>query len=433
MIKFLPLIAIAIAATLCSSCATKAPPPPTQDEIVRDGAIQFSEGRIDEAERTWTGIPDATLRQSYVSFVTAYRNLDTAIGGAEKALSEAKPEDAIVAVKDTKEPPKAPGEVGSADPRELKSRIAKIGGQAGSALVERAAKEEKAADTRIASARSSKAREGAVLAAQSADGYETAHKLFLAASDWIPETSASAARTESKAKSAEVLHLALLKEALLLFPNRMGEVFARTPSSTERIDDKALLSFAAETQSMISGGISDFEDTIAKYPELLDQVTVDRLRSSARGLAARFARIEAAIKAVKDRGKPVMPIIIGIFNPEPDDPQRSRPASFSGSSAGGAEWWWGIADIPKGVAQDLVVTMSDPRPVRIYAAGLGPDGKRPSSDLVNPLFRVGNSWPVLNAGVRLNDGVFHIEVGPGRTDSYSGVAVVYKSFMMRTR
>jgi hypothetical protein len=433
MTKSLPLIAVAVAAALCISCATKAPPPPTQDEIVRAGAIQFSEGRIDEAERIWAGIPDESLRGSYASFLTAYRNLDTAIASAEKALSEAKPEDAIIAVGETKEPPRAPGEVGSADPRELRSRIAKIGGQAGAALAEIAAKKEKAADTRIASARSSKARDGAALAAEAAEGYETAHKFFLAASAWIPEASASVSRTESKARSAEVLHMALLKETLLLFPSRMGEVFARTPSSTERIDDRMLLAFAAETQSMISGGISEFEDTIAKYPELLDQSTIDRLRSSARGLAARFARIESAIKAVKDRGKPVMPIIIGIFNPEPDDPQRSRPASFSGSSAAGAEWWWGIADIPKGVAQDLVVTMSDARPVRIYAAGLGPDGKRPSSDLVNPLFRVGNSWPVLNAGVRLNDGVFHIEVGPGRTDSYSGVAVVYKSFMMRTR
>jgi hypothetical protein len=40
---------------------------------------------------------------------------------------------------------------------------------------------------------------------------------------------------------------------------------------------------------------------------------------------------------------------------------------------------------------------------------------------------------VLNAGERLDSGVFHIEVGPGGADTYSGEAVVYKSFMMRTR
>jgi hypothetical protein len=152
--------------------------------------------------------------------------------------------------------------------------------------------------------------------------------------------------------------------------------------------------------------------------------------------------MESAIKAIRDRGKPVMPLIIGIFNPQPGDPQRSRPASFSGRLSGGSDWWWGIADIPKGLAQDLVVTMSDSRPVRIYAAGLGRapeqgqapgESARPASDLVNPLFKVGNSWPVLNAGARLDQGVFHIEVGPGKSEGYRGEAVVYKSFMTRTR
>ena len=146
------------------------------------------------------------------------------------------------------------------------------------------------------------------------------------------------------------------------------------------------------------------------------------------------------IRAIKDRGTPVIPLIIGIFNPQPGDPQRSRPASFSGRVSDGSDWWWGIADIPKGQAQDLVVTMSDSRPVRIYAAGRGlgqgqeaGGSTRPASDLVNPLFKVGNSWPVLNAGARLNLGVFHIEVGPGKSAGYSGEAVVYKSFMTRTR
>jgi hypothetical protein len=436
MTKHAPLIAIVVTAFLAGavSCvSSKIPPLPSQDEIIDAGAALFSEGKIAEAEDAWADIPDPAERGAYLSFAKSYTGLDTAIAKAEKALSEAKPEDAIASVKDSKELPPAPDRLGSADPRGVRDRLAKIGSAAGKTLAARAAAEEKQADQRLASARSSKAKEGAAQAAVAVEGYVSAHRLFLAVSDWMPETALGAARTETKAKDAETLHKALLKDSLLLFPNRMGEVFARAPRSSDKIDDKALLAFAAETASMISGGISDFEQTIAAYPELLDKATVDRLRSSARGLAARFARIEGAIKAVKDRGKPVMPIIIGIFNPEPDDPQRSRPASFSGDSAAGPEWWWGIADIPRGVAQDLVVTMSDSRPVRIYAAGLAPDGKRPSSDLVNPLFRVGNSWPVLNAGARLNEGVFHIEVGPGRTDLYNGVAVVYKSFMMRTR
>ena len=77
--------------------------------------------------------------------------------------------------------------------------------------------------------------------------------------------------------------------------------------------------------------------------------------------------------------------------------------------------------------------MNDARPVRVYAAGLRSGSRRPASDLINPLFKVGNSWPVLNAGARLENGVFHIEVGPSSSNRYSGEAVVYKSFMTRTR
>jgi len=436
MTKHPSLIAIAVAASLAGavSCVTpKAPPPRSEEDIIKAGAALFSEGKISEAETTWADIPTPAKRDAYLSFAKAYAGVDAAITNAEKALTESKPEAAAAVIKDSGELPPAPASVESADPREVRPRLAKLGSEAGKALTALAARTEKTADQHYASARSSKGKEGAALAAEAAEGFTSAHRMFLAASEWMPEAAERAAKAETKAQGAESLRRALLKESLLSFPNRMGEVFARAPSSSEKIDDKALLAFAAETASMISGGISDFETTVSKYPDLLDPATVDRLRAQARGLAARFARIEAAIKKVKDRGKPVMPIIIGIFNPEPDDPQRSRPASFAGNTTAGPEWWWGIADIPKGVAQDLVITMSDPRPVRIYAAGLGPDGKRPASDLVNPLFRVGNSWPVLNAGARLNDGVFHLEVGPGRTELYSGVAVVYKSFMMRTR
>jgi hypothetical protein len=437
MTKHLPLIAIIFAASLAGavSCASqKDSPKPGEDEFVRTGALYFSEGRIAEAAKAWASIPDSAKREVYLTFVNAYVNLDAAVARAEKALSESKPENAIAAVKSAKEPPAAPPAVLSADPRSIRSRREKVGGEAGKALSARAAETEKAADKSLAAARAGgKAKDGVARAGEATEGFSSARRLYLDASGWIPAMVEGASRTEAKAKEAESLYISLLKESLLSFPNKMGELFARSYSSSAKLDDKALLAFAAETAAMISGGISDFEEKVAMHPELLDQATVDRFRASARGLSARFARIESAIKVVKNRGKPVMPIIIGIFNPEPDDPQRSRPASFAGSSAAGPEWWWGIADIPKGVAQDLVVTMSDPRPVRIYAAGLGADGKRPASDLVNPNFRVGNSWPVLNAGARLNDGVFHIEVGPGRGDDYNGVAVVYKSFMMRTR
>ncbi len=184
---------------------------------------------------------------------------------------------------------------------------------------------------------------------------------------------------DAKALVAKELRERLIKASLLSFPDRMGEVFARSPSAPERMSDKDLLAFNAKTASIISAGLSEFDKTAAEHPDLLNTATLERLRGSAKELSARFARMESAIKAIKDRGKPVMPLIIGIFNPQPGDPQRSRPASFSGRLSGGSDWWWGIADIPKGLAQDLVVTMSDSRPVRIYAAGLGRGRAEPSA------------------------------------------------------
>ena len=430
----LPLVLCAAASSFVAlSCLTPKAVLKTEDEIVSAGASLFAKGDIAEAETAWAEIPDAERRSLYISFAEAYSRFDASVAAAEKALSNAEPLAAVVAAKGLGTFPAAPAGLAAVDPRDSRGRLARVGDEAGNDLIALAAGAERAADAQLASARSGKAKEGAETAGKAAAGFAAAGELFSGASAWIPEAAEGELRVGTKAKSAEELRKALLKSTLLSFPDRMGEVFSRSTSSAGKLGDKELLSFNAETAAMISGGLSDFERIVSEYPDLLDSAAIDRLRDSARGLSARFARIEAVVKAVKDRGKPVMPIIIGIFNPEPDDPQRSRPASFSGSAAGGSEWWWGIADIPKGLAQDLVVTMSDQRPVRIYSAGVGPGGKKPASDLVNPLFKVGNSWPVLNAGARLENGVFHIEVGPGRADGYSGEAVVYKSFMMRTR
>jgi hypothetical protein len=435
-------IAIAVPLVLALSCVTSKPTSPAplaEADIIMAGAQLFAEGKVPEAKKNWAGILDAQKRSLYVSFAEAYSSFNSSVVKAEKTLKEGGPEAAIAAIAKLKaasadgQPPAAPPGIANADPLDSRSRLERIGNEAGKALAASAAERERAADAELESARSGKAKEGADSAGKAAEGFAEAGRLFRDASEWMPSAASEALRVEAKAQSADELRKALVKNSLLSFSERMGEVFARSPSPASKLGDKDILAFNAETAAMISNGLSEFDGMISEYPDLLDPATVDRLRESARGLSARFARIESVIKTVKDRGKPVMPIIIGIFNPEPDDPQRSRPASFSGGSVAGSEWWWGIADIPKGLAQDLVITMSDSRPVRIYAAGLGSGGKRPASDLVNPLFKVGNSWPVLNAGARLDSGVFHIEVGPGRSDAYSGEAVVYKSFMMRTR
>jgi hypothetical protein len=428
-------LALFVPLTLASSCASKesTPQPPSQDEIIAEGSRFFSEGKLAEATGAWSAINDTEKKSEYLDFIQAYADFDLAVAKAEAQLAATKLEEALQAATSLGEPPSPPPAVDLPDPRDTRTRIQRVGDEAGKAIAARAAAAESDADGLLATAKARAAKGSAETAEKAKEGFEAAAKLFENASGWVPEADSSAARAQDKASAAESLHKALLKETLLSFTERMGEIFARTPDASKKLGDKELLAFNAETSALIQGGLSEFNDIVAAYPDILDSSTLDKLRESTRGLSSRFARMESLIKAVKDRGKPVMPLIIGIFNPQPGDPQRSRPASFSGASSKASDWWWGIADIPKGTAQDLVITMSDPRMIRVYSVGKGSGAARAVPDLVNPLFKVGNSWPVLNAGERLDNGVFHIEVGPGQGATYSGEAVVYKSFITRTR
>jgi hypothetical protein len=410
------------------------PPPPSEEDIIQEGVREFAKGDIAAAQRAWSTIPGAEARGLYLSYSQDYATFADAVAGAEKALSAKGPEAALEAVKGIGSGPTPPDALAEgADPLEAVARLDRVAAEAAGSLAARASEAERAADADLEYARAGKGKDPITSADKALQGFSEAGRLYRGSSEWIPESDTAAERADAKAAAAEETRKRLIKESLLSFPERMGEVFARAPQPSAKLSDKELLAFNAETAAIISGGLSDFDRIVAQYPDILDPSTIAKLRDTAKGLSVRFTRIESTIRAVKDRGKPLIPLIIGIFNPQPGDPQRSRPAAFAGSLAAGSDWWWGIADIPKSVAQDLVITMSDSRPVRVYAAGVGAGSKPPASDLVNPLFKVGNSWPVLNAGARLVNGVFHIEVGPSKARTYSGEAVVYKSFMTRTR
>jgi hypothetical protein len=434
MAKYVSATCIAIAISLAiSSCAVFRSPAQRAQALIEEGSRLFSAGYVAEAERTWAGIPDSEKREEYTAYAQAYSAYDAAVSRAEKALSSAGPEAAMAAVSGAGAIPAAPTAVVAPDPLGAAARLDRVATTAGAALASRAASAESSADGSLIKTRTGAIADRVAAASKAVDGYIEAARLYRSAGDRAPEAGAGASRSSSKAAKAEELHKALLKESLVSFSDRMGEVFARSPADTKKLDDKALLAFNAETDSLIRHALAEFDQVVAAYPDLIDPTKAEKLRLSASSLSARFARIEGAIKATKNRGRPVMPLLIGIFNPQPGDSQRSRPGSFTGSSVSGSDWWWGIVDIPKGLAQDLVITMSDNRPVRVYAAGQGSSAGKTASDLVNPLFKVGNSWPVLNAGERLENGIFHIEVGPGLSSSYSGEAVVYKSFVVRTR
>jgi len=95
-----------------------------------------------------------------------------------------------------------------------------------------------------------------------------------------------------------------------------------------------------------------------------------------------------------------------------------------------------MVSIPKGTMNDLVITVNDSRAVRIFAyntkSGKLVDSKK-VVDLVNRGYRVGNSWPVVNAGSQLVSDKYFFEIQQGKTAEYSGEVVVYSSFITRMR
>jgi len=82
------------------------------------------------------------------------------------------------------------------------------------------------------------------------------------------------------------------------------------------------------------------------------------------------------------------------------------------------------------------VTMADDRAVRVLSNNtksgslIGKDGGK---EVVNRGYKMGNSWPVLNAGSQLPSTLYFIEVQEGKKASYEGEVVIYSSFIARQR
>ena len=83
-----------------------------------------------------------------------------------------------------------------------------------------------------------------------------------------------------------------------------------------------------------------------------------------------------------------------------------------------------------------MITLKDNRTVRVFNENTKSGKlieKNNIQDLVSRSSRVGNSWPVLNAGSQLKGSNYFFEIQKGKTDSYSGEVVVYSSFIVRMR
>jgi hypothetical protein len=242
-----------------------------------------------------------------------------------------------------------------------------------------------------------------------------------------------------------------LRDRATSFKERIGEVFARTPEGDKvgSMGPEDILRFYEQTRTDIEAMQGELVTFAGKYPKVIDKDMLKDVDDQKKALEVRIVEVTAEVKKaqadakiaaeIASRGKAVIPLLIGLFNPQPGakgTDAKSRPGKFRGTLEGDAVYWWGMESIDKDTMNDLVITVNDNRPVRVFAdntkSGALIDGKK-IKDLVNRQYKVGNSWPVINAGAQLPSGRYFFELGKGKEAKYTGDVVVYSSFIVRMR
>lgn len=244
-----------------------------------------------------------------------------------------------------------------------------------------------------------------------------------------------------------VQHEAAFREKVYEFKDRIGEEFARQPDGpgSGKNGSYTLEEIKAHYVSVSNNMDKIYNELLAfakKHGKNVSQQDIDDVNAQKNDLNAKIAQVNREIankREIESRGKTVMPLMIGLFNPAPGstkESQKSRPAKFSAKGQKNSEYWWGMVSIPRGQMNDLVITLKDNRTVRVFNENTKSGsriGKNGVDDLVSRSSRVGNSWPVLNAGNQLKGSNYFFEIQKGKTDSYSGEVVVYSSFITRMR
>ncbi len=233
-----------------------------------------------------------------------------------------------------------------------------------------------------------------------------------------------------------------LRERQYSFKDRIGEEFARVPEGNKlgSMSLKEILAFQKEIRVNIDVAYKEMEAFNRRYPAVIDRKMLNKVKQQKKMLDARIVQVEKEIRTARNiasRGRTVMPIMIGLFNAEKGGGKgnkKSRPARLRGTIKKNAHYWWGMVYIPKKKLNDLVITMKDNRPIRVFGKNTK-SGRRIKNlkDLVNRSYKTGNSWPVLNAGNQLPSSKYFIVVPKGTKSKYKGEAVIYSSFIMRTR
>jgi hypothetical protein len=259
-----------------------------------------------------------------------------------------------------------------------------------------------------------------------------------------PSVVRDASRLRKKRQDLAVEREKLLREQAYLYRERIGEEFARVPEKDKvgAMTLEELLSHQESVKASVEAAYDEMTRFAERYPQAADAEMMAEIEEQKKDLDAKIAQVNAEIRTAKEiasRGKVVMPIMIGLFNPQPGttaEAKKSRPAIFQAKGARDNEYWWGMVSIPKLTMNDLVVTVNDSRTVRVFADNTKSGTlieKNKMKDLVNRGYKVGNSWPVLNAGQQLATDKYFFEIQKGKTPNYEGEVVVYSSFIMRMR
>lgn len=243
----------------------------------------------------------------------------------------------------------------------------------------------------------------------------------------------------------------VIREKAYTYREKISDAFSRKPTAGTgkkgAVTSEDILSLYRSIQREIEGLYAELTEFRNSYPDTIGHDIMDEIKTQKNTLNLEISKITKEVqnqKEIASRGKSVFPVMIGLFNSEvgqSDDNKKSKPATFSANDASKDEYWWGMIEIPNGVMNDLVITLKDNRTVRVFNENTN-NGKNIAKkdndtkklhDLVNQNSRIGNSWPVLNAGKQLNSNVYYFEVQKGKTESYSGEAVIYSSFITRMR
>ena len=484
MTSRLTIAAAAIAVVLLASCATlqdQGPKLTLDEKAIARGVTAWNDKAPPAAGPFWNTIKDEAARKTWTGYIAQFDSGTKSLTDAAAAApgdearilaSYEKARKAFAALPETLELPDGTLASGNAlaegrmralvaadrlaAARELgKGAVQTFGGtdaiaamDAEIAVVFRSRDREADADAALAKARAAEAFDGKIEGLDAVSTAYTRAETFLAddarkaGAAGTQSVMREASRIRKKRQDVAIEREKLLREQAYVLKERIGEEFARVPENTGKMTLEEVLAHQESVKANVAKAYEEMLRFAERYPKVVDPEMLAEVEDQKMVLDARIAQVNAEIRTAKEiasRGKVVMPVIIGLFNPQPGstaEAQKSRPAVFRSTGVRKSEYWWGMVSIPRGTMNDLVVTANDNRVVRVFMENTKSGAlieRQKMKDLVSRASRIGNSWPVLNAGNQLMTDKYFFEIQPGKTGDYEGEVVVYSSFITRLR